>query len=120
MSERSAFVRAWHAWRHTPLPVDDFLARRGSAPAHDVQLVLDHLASSVYASGMGAMEGRVWDFGAICNRHRESLQEADALLEALPAAAREPYRTWMDQSRALLDALAAWQGAAQAHHGTPA
>jgi hypothetical protein len=99
MSERSAFVRAWHAWRHVPLPVADFLARRLSTPAHDVQLVLDHLASSIFASGMGAMEGRAWDFVAICERHRESLREADGRLETLAADARQPYRTWMDRSR---------------------
>jgi orotidine-5'-phosphate decarboxylase len=111
MNERSAFVRAWHAWRHTPLPVDEFRGGRAGAPAYDVQLVLDHLAGSIYSSGAAAMEGRAWDFGAICERHRESLREADGLLETLPADAREPYRAWIDHSRALLDALAAWQDA---------
>jgi hypothetical protein len=93
--------------------------RRGSAPGHDIHLVPDHLASSIYAGGVGAMEGRGWDFGAICERHRESLREAGGLVEALPADAHAPYRTWMDHSRTLLDALAAWHGAAPAHPRNP-
>ncbi len=109
MTAKSAFVRAWYAWRRTPLPVDDFLARRGRAPEHDIQLELDHLASSLYALGMAAMEGRARDFGALCDSRRETLREAEGLLEALSPDARAPYRTWMDQSRALLDALAAWR-----------
>jgi K+-sensing histidine kinase KdpD len=110
MTGKSAFVRAWYAWRHTPLPVADFLARRGSAPEHDIQLELDHLASSLYALAMAAMEGRARDVGAICDGRRESLRAAEGLLEALSPDVRAPYRTWMDQSRALLDALAAWHG----------
>src|SRR5688572_21284144 len=112
MSERSAFVRAWHAWRHTPLPVASFREGRASAPAYEVELVLDHLASSIYSRGMAAMEGRAWDFGALCGHLLGELETAAGLLEALSPDARAPYRTWIDQSRALLDALAAWQGAA--------
>lgn len=58
MDVRAGFVRAWLAWQRTTLPVSDFRNRRGGSPRHDIELLLDHIASYVYSILSAAMEGR--------------------------------------------------------------
>ncbi len=103
------FIRAWYAWRRTPLPVDAFRSNRSGEPAYMVEFALDHLRSYVYALGSAFMEDRRWDYPSLIADHLEQLHGAEADLEngEIPEDRRAPYREYVAATRAVLHRLLA-------------
>lgn len=103
------FIRAWYAWRRTPLPVESFRQDRGNAASYTVEFALDHLRSYVYALGSSFMEDRPRDYAALVGDYLEQLHEAEADLEngPIPEEQRGPYREYVAATRLLLHRLLA-------------
>ena len=103
------FVRAWHAWRHTPLPVESFRRDRSGEPSFTVEFALHHLRGHVHGLASAFAEGRRRDYAELVANHLERLHEAEADLEngPVPEAGRAPYREYVAATRLLLHRLLA-------------
>lgn len=103
------FIRAWYAWRHTPLPVESFRQGRASEPGYTVEFALDHLRSYVYALGSAFMEERPRDYAALVGDYLEQLHWAEADLEngPVPEGRRDAYRAYVAATRLVLHRLLA-------------
>lgn len=103
------FVRAWDAWRSTPLPVEAFRRDRSDEPTFTVEFSLHHLRGHVQGLASAFAEGRPRDYAELVANHLERLHEAEADLEngPVPEADRAPYREYIAATRLLLHRLLA-------------
>lgn len=108
-AEQRAFIRAWGAWRKTPLPVEHFRQGRSREPAYATECALDHLRSHVYSIGSAFIEDRPWDYPTLAADQLERLHAAESELEEgeIPEDERAPYREYVAATRLLLHRLLA-------------
>ena len=86
------FIRAWYTWRHSSASyTNDYLLNKEVA-TYAVEHDLDHMESYLYGVGLGAIEGKNYDFADVAGRELSDLERISAELDACDAAESEKER----------------------------
>ena len=104
MSPTQEFIRAWHAWRHSNAPSENFRVRRANAPTYGVELDLDHLNSRLYSLGSAVIEGKGWGYSKFADEALADLDRIGLELEGchVPEGEKEAFRSYVSVARSLL------------------
>jgi hypothetical protein len=112
------FIRAWRAWQHAPSPHSNQYLLRKSVSTGKVEHDLDHMESYLYAMGLDAIEGKIYEYADIASRELSDLERISAELESCEIAesAKERFRQHIGIIRAVwleMQRLGAGDGAIQ-------
>jgi hypothetical protein len=62
------FIRAWHTWRHSHSSYSNAYLVNKDVSTGKVEHALDHMESYLYSIGLGAIEGKGYEYAEIAGR----------------------------------------------------
>ena len=110
MGEQAEFIRAWRAWNRTDPPTENFRLGRSRAATYGVELDLDHLVTSIYATIQGFFDRRPWDHRRRLGDYLEELHRMEAELASLTEAEAQAHRIrdFILATRSVLHSFGTW------------
>ena len=101
------FIRAWRAWQRAPSPYSNKYVLRQSVATSKVEHDLDHMESYLYAVGLDAIEGKVYEYAEIAPRELGDLDKISAELESCTVAEgeKEKFRAQIRVVRAVWEEM---------------
>lgn len=81
MQVSKEFIRAWHTWRRSASPYSNDYLLNKHVPTGKVEHDLDHMESYLYGIGLGAIEGKDYEYAKIAYHELSDLERIFLELE---------------------------------------